>query len=211
MWNSRIERESWQLELIFPSVTETLYSMDCEQESGLSYRFRWKVCETLAISQRMGWTRFLTRSKMYLLTCSELRVTISKRPMYQRRYNFKAKLKYLYISCMLFLFFVYRIISIERNDRGLFLRWLNDPNFARIANWDLNLASRTLRYERAPLVKKSEIWRPRFFFALLSTWPKNKTHYRQPWRRSSSGRCNGTKPGVKRRWAKEQRRRNERG
>lgn len=92
---------------------------------------------------------------------------------------------------MLFLFFVYRIISIERNDRGLFLRWLNDPNFARIANRDLNLASRTLRYERAPLVKKSEIWRPRFFFALLSTWPKNKTHYRQPWRRSSSGRCNG--------------------
>lgn len=49
--------------------------MDCEQESVLSYRFRWKVCETLAISQRMGSTRFLTRSKMYLLTCSELRVT----------------------------------------------------------------------------------------------------------------------------------------
>lgn len=112
---------------------------------------------------------------------------------------------------MLFVFFVYRIISIEKNDRGLFFRWLNDLNIIRIANRDLNLAFRTHRYERAPLVRRSETWRLYFFFVLLSTWPKNKTHYRQPWRRSSSGRRNGTKPGVKRRWAKEQRRRNERG
>lgn len=37
---------------------ETSYSMSCEQESlketVLSYRFGWKVCETLAISRRTG-------------------------------------------------------------------------------------------------------------------------------------------------------------